>query len=86
MDRRGFLQGILALGIAPAIVRASSLMPIAVLEEPLIILPSGVSAGNQIITLSMITAEALRILEQNLILTKSVNRIWDWKLCPSTVK
>lgn len=36
MNRRGFLQSILALGIAPAVARASSLMPIRVLEEPLI--------------------------------------------------
>lgn len=43
MDRRGFLSGILALGAAPAIVRAASLMPVrgyklsdAGLYEPLI--------------------------------------------------
>ncbi len=28
MNRRGFLAGILALGISPAIVKASSLMPV----------------------------------------------------------
>jgi hypothetical protein len=36
MNRRGFLSSILALGIAPAVVRASSLMPIHVIEEPAI--------------------------------------------------
>ena len=33
-DRRNFLRGILALGAAPAIVRASSLMPIWVPPDP----------------------------------------------------
>lgn len=31
MNRRGFLRGILALGVAPAIVRASSLMQVKTL-------------------------------------------------------
>lgn len=34
MDRRGFLGSIIALGCAPAIVRASSLMPVRVLDAP----------------------------------------------------
>jgi hypothetical protein len=37
MNRRGFLGTILALGCAPAIVRAHSLMPVRVLEEPVIV-------------------------------------------------
>lgn len=35
MNRRNFMQGILALGMAPAIVRAGSLMPIV--ARPLIV-------------------------------------------------
>lgn len=36
MNRRGFIASILALGAAPAIVRASSLMPV----RPLIVMPT----------------------------------------------
>jgi hypothetical protein len=40
MERRSFLAGILALGVAPAIVRASSLMGFKEASRP-IILPAG---------------------------------------------
>lgn len=33
MNRRGFLAGILAAGISPAIVRAASLMPVKVMDS-----------------------------------------------------
>lgn len=36
MNRRGFLGSILALGAAPAIVRADSLMKLALLRPPLL--------------------------------------------------
>lgn len=35
MNRRGFLAGILAAGIAPAVVRAASLMPLVVRDSGL---------------------------------------------------
>jgi len=73
MDRRGFLGAILAAGCAPAIVRASSLMKIVV--------PTTVEvleySGNRLLTVSMITKEALRILEENLSFCAEVNRDFD---------
>jgi hypothetical protein len=48
MNRRGFLQAILAAGMAPAIARASSLMPIKVIDEPRVWLP-----GSGMITLDL---------------------------------
>jgi hypothetical protein len=40
MDRRGFLRGVLAAGMAPAIVRAGSIMPIWVPKDDLIRIPA----------------------------------------------
>ena len=37
--RRQFLQAIMAAGCAPAIVRASSLMPISTIKDPVILFP-----------------------------------------------
>lgn len=37
MNRRGFLGAILAAGVAPAVVRAASLMPVRVLESDLVL-------------------------------------------------
>ncbi len=53
--RRGFLVGLLATGLAPAIVRAESLMPIKVFET---------YGPNGLLTPEMITREALRLLRQ----------------------
>ena len=39
MDRRGFIGSILALGVAPSIVRAQHIMPVRVLEDSLIYIP-----------------------------------------------
>ena len=61
MERRGFLRAMLAVGAAPAIVRASSLMKMpprfAVLESG-IVAPS----GNRIMTITEITNDALRAI------------------------
>lgn len=35
MDRRGFMSAILAAGVAPAVVRASSLMPVIARVQPI---------------------------------------------------
>jgi hypothetical protein len=45
MDRRGFLGSILALGVAPAIVRAGSLMRIAPPKMPSVGIIIGESSG-----------------------------------------
>lgn len=65
MNRRGFLGAMLALGAAPAIVRASSLMRLApsmeLTDSGLIVPRSGLIAGNQLLTIEDITNEALRV-------------------------
>lgn len=70
MNRRGFLQGILAAAAAPAIVKAASLMPVFVRKETGGLLvpgwPSEMAVGNQLLTIEQITREALQILHQNL--------------------
>lgn len=68
MNRRGFLGSILALGAAPAIVRADSLMRVIPLDTEIIVL-----SGNTLLTIDMITKEALRILHKNMVFVKSVN-------------
>jgi len=70
MNRRGFLVGILALGAAPAIVRATSLMP-----GRAIIAPSYMaSAGSGLLTIDAITREALIILHKNLVFASEINQ------------
>ncbi len=89
MDRRGFLQSILALGAAPAIVRATSLMKVSgiilptdeeIFELAGIPLEFTSSPGYPFLTPSMITREALKILEKNLIAANLVNRKFDKQL------
>lgn len=53
----------LALGAAPAIVRVSSLMPVRQIVLPTL---RQTAAVNGLLTIDMITKEALRILEQQL--------------------
>jgi hypothetical protein len=64
--RRGFLAGMIGLIAAPAIVRASSLMPVKALAATVNIEPelqqfvvTNVS-GNKLLTLDAITREAVR--------------------------
>jgi hypothetical protein len=85
MQRRSFLGSILALAAAPAIVRADSLMRVIPRETSLLIedLPgivggfeSGI-AQNTILTPTMITREALRVLHQKLSFVNSVNTRYD---------
>ena len=63
MNRRSFMSAIFALGAAPAIVRADSLMRIIVPSAPLIFHPDSFSlvAPN----IEQITREALRLLHEN---------------------
>ncbi len=74
MNRRGFLQAILAAGVAPAVVGSGVLMPVrrvVVPEWPVGIVSlaapfqaaENARVGNCLLTVSQITREALRILE-----------------------
>lgn len=76
MNRRGFLGAILAAGVAPAIVRVESLMRL-----PSVIIPTdaeitAVVSGNRLLTIEMITREALHILESNLTFTRKTMGVW----------
>lgn len=84
MQRRGFLGAILAAGMAPAFVGAKVLMPVRALAlaEPVQLdvlygwapLATG---RNSLLTVSMITNEALKILESQLSFMSNVNREWE---------
>jgi hypothetical protein len=66
--RRGLLRGFAALLAAPAIVRVSSLMPISPQDEIFIDLippPGVVGNGSCLLTVQMITREAIRLWAQN---------------------
>jgi hypothetical protein len=75
MNRRGFLGSVLALAVAPAIVRASSLMKLAPEFEEI---ESGliVPKGNQLLTISQITQEALRVLMAQDYFGQSLEKAW----------
>lgn len=74
MDRRGFLQAILAAGVAPAIVKAANIMPVfsrmqsgLIVPELEVVFSGVVASGNTLLPISMITKEALRILQDNIV-------------------
>ena len=69
MNRRGFLQSILALSAAPAIVRADALM--RVIQWDTEILTVG---GTGIYSVSLIAKETLPLLENNLVLANSIRK------------
>jgi len=75
MNRRGFLSGIIALGAAPAIVRADSLMRVVPRSLEIHALP--VWKSNSYVKMNLITQEALKILEQNLIINSQLLRGCD---------
>ena len=73
IGRRSFLGGIFAAGIAPAFIKAGVLMPVRpiwVPTEASLIVPS-----NRLLTISMITQEALKIMENSLIWHDG-NHVW----------
>ena len=83
MNRRGFLHGILALGAAPAIVRIGSLMPVRSIVVPTTAetieygYVAGAGLGNTILTIDMITREALRLLEKNITMVRGINQSFE---------
>lgn len=77
MNRRGFLLGMLAAGAAPAIVKASNLMPVFARAESGLIVPAAIASGNTLITIDMIIKEALRLAHQNESFIGTLNRQFD---------
>lgn len=77
MDRRGFLRGLIA---APAVVAAQNIMPVRL---PLILrTPNVVVAGNfnNLLTLNMITKEAIRLFRQSNSFYEQLNKEWRRQL------
>ena len=79
MRRRGFLGAILAAGMAPAFVSAKVLMPVRQIILPETAAFETVNSllrlnPSSLITIQMITNEALRVLNDNLAFSESVNR------------
>lgn len=78
----------LAAGVAPALVRAESLMRIA---SP-IVLPTTaeygaiVGGGSQLLTIEMITREALQILHKNLIFKEAIGNNYSKQFLNQTIR
>lgn len=83
MKRRGFLKAILAAGAAPAIVKASNIMPLFVRRDSGLLIPSveefaiGAPAGNTLLTIDQITREALRLAHEKMTFINSINSQFD---------
>lgn len=77
MNRRGFLGAILAAAAAPAFIRSGILMPVRAVSIPTAEEVISVVAGNQLLTIEMITREALRVLHKNMAFVASTNRAFD---------
>ena len=77
LTRRGFF-GLLA-GAAAGVAISDELADMLSPRKTIILPPAGVwiPKGNQLLTVSMITAEALRILEKDMAFAYSINRQYD---------
>ena len=88
MNRRNFFQAMLATATAPAIVRAESLMRIIAPPMDIIVPPMGILAPptrpNRLLTIEMITQEALKILEQQMTSAwGNCNQLYDLEFTPA---
>jgi len=65
--RRGFITAAIGLIAAPAIVRASSLMPIKAFNSGLqqFVVTSCTGRGNSLLSVEMISLEAVRLFENS---------------------
>lgn len=88
MDRRGFLRGmagILAAGAAPAVLPSGILMPIKSLILPgydeYVITEVVTSNSNGLLTIDLITKEALGILEHDLTIAHETNASKHFESC-----
>jgi hypothetical protein len=71
LARRGFIGGLIGLIAAPAIVKASSLMPV----KADLVLPS--LGGNNLLTVDMITRESIRMFCNTNAFLKNYDRQFD---------
>lgn len=89
MDRRGFLGAMLAAGVAPAVVRAESLMRLRPIVFPSLAesLEINMISGNPLLTPTSITMEMLVLLRNNLKLMRSLDmEFMSGTQWPSTVR
>ncbi len=93
MNRRGFLGTILAAAVAPAIVRADSLMRVIPREASILfgdydveVVAGPAYYGNRLLPIDQITREALEILNQNLTFAAAVNSQYDREFASKIVK
>ena len=74
IQRRSFLTGLVSLMAAPAIVRASSLMPIKLFDPVQSLSAGGV---NSRLAISMITREAIKLFSQSNEFLRYINTQYD---------
>ena len=67
MNRRGFMQAILAAGVAPAVVKAASLMP--VVARPLWVPSQSISLSEQALNDALVAIEKF-------IVPRNVTSLW----------
>ena len=82
MERRSFLGAMLAACAAPAIVRATSLMPgrsIIMLEQ------IGYLRANHLLSTQMITNECLRIPQSELVFASNIDKLWGDQWTPTEI-
>lgn len=76
LTRRGLLTGLVAFATAPAIVRAESLMPIKFVTPEITFALTNPS-GNSLLTINLITREAVRLFVNSNAFIKSIDEQYD---------
>lgn len=79
LTRRRLLRGLGGLLVAPAIVRAGSLMPIRAFgmpDLPVVLTSCGMSS-NSLLTINMITQEAIKLFRNSNNFIQNVDPQWD---------
>lgn len=74
MDRRGFLRGILAAGVAPAFVGSSVLMPVRTIITPTPEEVVAVAEFDKPAVYGEIARLAFKLLHENALVVRSFNR------------
>lgn len=79
-SRRGFLGGLAALVAAPAVVKVASLMPVrTIVYGPTL----AEYSGNQLLTVDMITREAVRLFEQSNLFIQDITERQELRMAPN---
>lgn len=83
LSRRGLIAGIGALIAAPAIVKASSLMPVTggIVTRPALV--RWPYAGKSLLTINQITREAIKLFCNSNQFIQNIDRQYDAKFAPA---